>query len=368
MNEQNNTGQTDRPTPTEPASFDDDTTRPPVADAATPVVKPSRKKRTWFIIGGALALVVLALVLTYIFWYQNPNKVVSDSMMNAMTAKSVSYTGDVVVSGDTKTTIALSGASAKSGSTVDAKLTFTVQGTEYTLDGNVLMAEQGDLYFKVKNIDELVGNYRVAVPEESRGLFDQMIEKINDKWVKVSAEDMRSFSADLANAQKCLTDAATKFQEDKAVRAEIATLYQAHPFVTIDEELGSKDGSLGYRLSSDRETAKDFALGLKDTSVYKTLHDCDDSFVIDEADLQKEVNDTDENSTVEVWVDRWSHQMTEVSATTTSGGDAVDMTIKPTFNADVNVTAPEDATTIEQLQADIQELLESASAQSATRR
>lgn len=366
MNENNDPSQPERPVVTDRQPFEDDTTQPTyIPTPAEP--KPVRKKKLWWIIGGVLALIVAGLLLAYAYWYQNPAKVVSDGVMNALSAKTVSYTGDVTVGGDTKTTIALAGTGADNGGTLDAKLNFDVQGTKYTLEGNTLMTDNGDLYFKVKSIDELVKNYRNAVPESSKPLFDQMIDKVNDKWIKVSADDIRSYSEEVARVQECMADATKKMREDNAVRSELTALYREHQFITIDEKLGSKDGSLGYRLGADRDTAKAFAAGFKDTTLYKSMHDCDESFTINENDLLKEVKDADETSTVEVWVDRWSHQITQVSADTSSKGDAVDMTIRPTFNTDVKITAPTDATTIKQLQADLQALIQSSSAAASPR-
>jgi hypothetical protein len=251
------------------------------------------------------------------------------------------------------------GASTKGG-TVNAKFTFDAQDKEYTFEGNGLMDADNNLYLRVKSIDALVSNYRSSVPAEALPLFDQIIGKINNKWVKVGADDVRDYSPELATTQKCTADVLKKIQGDKAVKAELATVYKNHPFIKVEKTLGVKDGSLGYTLSSDLEVSKAFIKEYKNTSFYKSLLKCDDSLAIDE----NEVTKSDDNTQVDVWIDRWSHQITNVTMKSDEDGTTTNLSIQPKFNQPVTINAPKDATTIKQLQEDIMTLLQSASADS----
>jgi len=52
------------------------------------------------IIVGVLAVLGGGLVSAYTFWYSNPNKVVSDALINTITAKTSIYAGNINVDSD----------------------------------------------------------------------------------------------------------------------------------------------------------------------------------------------------------------------------------------------------------------------------
>jgi hypothetical protein len=301
------------------------------------------------------AVILIGLMLTYFYWYQNPNKVMSDAMTNAINSKSINYTGTIKTTGTTDMDVAIDGGVSSKGGIVNAKFTFDVQDKKYTLAGDGLFNEGGDLYFKVKDIKDLVGNYRQSVPAASQPLFDKIIAKVNDKWIKITADDLKGYSEEVAAAQKCTTDAMKKIQSDNAVKSELLTIYKKHPFIAIDKRLTPKDGSFGYQLKVNHDASKAFTKEYKKTSFYQTLQKCDDSFAIKDDDLFKQ--DNADKTNVAIWVDQWSHQITKVTLKEddTSRSAAVDMNTK--FNQPVIITTPKDATTLEQLQKDVQEVL-----------
>jgi hypothetical protein len=316
---------------------------------------PRRKKRLllWGLL--SLAVVLLALILTYVYWYQHPSKMVSDALVNTLNAKSLSFTGTVARAGSTKVDVAVDGGVSAAGGTVNAKFGFDVQGKKYTFEGSGVTNDKSDLYFKVKNIDDLVNNYRAAIPATSRPLFDQIIAKVNDKWIKVSANDVKGYSENLAKAQKCTIEAVKKLQSDKATKAEIEAAYKSHPFIVIDKSLGSKGGSTGYALKTNPSETKGFTQAYKTTTLYNTLKRCDSGFVVKGDDMfSGSANATP--MTFNVWIDRWTHRLTTVE--TTRGTTTI--ALHPTFNTPVTVTTPQDATTLEQLQKDVQALVQSA--------
>jgi hypothetical protein len=361
MDDQENTSRPLTPTP-RPSVATPPPDRAYVSPSTSPSLVPQRKKRKGLLIGLIIAAVLLlAVSLLYALWFQNPNKVVSDGIMQAINAKTVAYTGTIAVVGDTKMNVTLDGKGSAKGNDVNAKMVIDAQGKKYTLEGSGVMIGTGDLYFKIKNIDDLINNYRSAIPAESQPLFDKIIAKINDKWIKVSSDDLKSYSEDVAKAQKCTTDAVKKIQDDAATKSELMAIYKNHPFITIDKSLGGKDGSFGYVLTSDKEKAKTFATALKETAVYKTLQKCDNSFTINENDLTKQDGKKGSKADVEVWVHQWTHQITKVVLKDDSSTNKTTMAIETTFNQPVTIATPKDATTLEQLQKDITDLLGSGS-------
>ena len=308
---------------------------------------------------GGIGLIVLLIVLAlvYTFWYQNPKKVVADGIMNALQAQSVAYKGSYVVKTGSDISIDFNGGAATKGGNADLKLTMTSLGKKYTLDGSGMVNDKGDLYFKVKNIDGLVQNYRKAVPSSSQPLFDKIVAKINDKWIKVSSEDLKSYSPEVATAQRCIGETIKKAQDDSKLKSEVIDIYKNYPFIVIDKSLGSKDGSLGYLMNIDQTKAHSFSIAFQKTGLYKTLRACDKNFKLNvgESASGQKMN---QNTPVELWVNNWTHHITKLVASDKQ--KTTSLTVVPTFNKPVNVVTPTDATTLEQLQKDVQELLLSA--------
>lgn len=359
--------QPDRPIPYAFNADTEGTANTKASELAPASVAPVKKKKGLMIGLLLTALVVLGLGLAYVYWYQNQNKVVSDAVLNALAADSLTYTGTVTNVGKTKMVVTLNGGAAMKGGTVNAQFAFDVDGKKYTLDGNGIIDGKSDLYVKVRNIDGLVNNYRRAIPVESQGLFDQIIAKIDDKWVKISSEDVKGFSAEFANIQKCTAELAKKVQTDKNIENELMNTYKNHPFITIDKNLGAKNGSLGYVLSSDQNVAKEFAKEYKKSSLYESMVKCDDSFAIKDDDVLEQYKDeVSTKASVEVWVDRWTHQITKLSLKDDNESGTTNVAFEPKFNRPVSIITPKDSTTIEQLQKDIQGLLESTQAAPAT--
>ena len=317
---------------------------------------PPRKKG---LLAGLIALIIVLIIaaLTYAYVYQNPNKVVADGIMQALNSRSVTYTGTFVTTSTNKITADFNGSADSRGGSLDMKVHLNALNRKYTIDGSGLLSDKGDLYFKVKNIDELVQNYRKSVPQSSQGLFDQIVAKINDKWIKISSDDLKSYSPEVATAQRCLTDAFKRMQSDETLRSEAVMAYKQHPFIVIEKTLGSKDGSLGYLLSIDSAKAKSFATAFRATALYKTLHACDKNLELKVDDLKSD-RPLNQNVNVELWVNNWTHQITKVVVADKK--NTTSLSVLPSFNKPVSVAAPRESTTLEQLQKDVQKLLVSA--------
>jgi hypothetical protein len=354
LNQSTNPEQSPAPTPFQA----NNPSQPPVS----PV--PVKRRNKKLIIGIIVAAVIVVLgagsVLAYNFWYQNPDKVVSDSLVNALKAKSLTFTGSLDMTSDTtKAKIKIDGVAGQAQGSVNVKATFDMEGQQIALNGSGLMGSSGDLYFKVANVKDIVKSYREAVPVESQAIFDQLVAKIDDRWIKISADDMKQFSEDTGTAQKCFNDTLKKFQNDKAAINEVATIYKKNKFLTIEQNLGIKNGSLGYTVKANDNAAKGFAKAFKDTRIFKSLHECDSSFTVDE---DKAV-DSDKKSTsetrMELWVSQWSHEITKVTAVDETGPDKVSFVFEPVFNKTVNVTVPEKAVTLNELKAEIETLIQS---------
>lgn len=334
---------------------------------STSTLVDTRKNKKTLLIVLILAVVLAVLVgggsLVYGLWYQNPNKVVTDALMNAVTAKSSTYAGTMNIdSNGTKAVIGLNAKQTGATGSVDTTIDVNTSGKSIALNGSVLVDSAGDYYLKVGKLTALVADFKdfidsFASSSQSTAI-NQLVSKIDGNWIKVSNSDLKDVSATTATATTCTNDAMTKFQNDKAAISELTDRYKNNSFINIDKSLGVKDGSYGYSIKTDQVALKAFLESLKTTKIYTALHACDSTFTIDSSAIAASLTDTN-NSTFELWVNSWSHQITKVNFNdSASDGTTIALTIAPTFNQPVQISTPQSSVTLSQLKTDIEALLQ----------
>jgi len=331
------------------------------------VIAPAKSGKKKWIVGGivtaVLALMVGGSVAAYNLWYQNPDKVLADAFVNLLKAKS----------GVSSATLELS---SKSGAifeklklTVDvktdtqqgefnAKLDATVGGKNVSMSGAALYDKDDNLFFKINDLRKTLDSS--GVPADSLSSMSTIISKIDGKWVKVSAEDMAETDPKFKERQTCLRQTGERLLSDSAAIDELAKLYAANKFVVVKEKLGSQNGSLGYRVEGDSQKAKSFAKGLNGTKALQEYQKCDkEMFTIDETALDGALptETTTDNTRVEVWVNRWSHELSNVKVT--GGGDTRGaLTMNMQYNVPITVNAPTDnVVTMSELKKDIEAIV-----------
>ena len=144
-------------------------------------------------------------------------------------------------------------------------------------------------------------------------------------------------------------------ENDKTAIKEFVDLYNKNEFVIAEKELGQSGGNLGYQLKVDNSKVKSFVEGAKQTKVYKSLHDCDSSFVIDTSDMSNSGNA--DIGTVKIWSNMWTHQLAKLEATQTDEqGTKATLLFEPKFNEKVTIAPPNASISLSQLQSYIQEV------------
>lgn len=329
------------------------------SESVAPVapVKAKRSKKPLLI--GAIAAAVLLIggtAAAYQFWYQNPDKVVTDSLVKALTAKTMTYTGTLDMTAETgKLKVDFDGAATSAIFTSNAKATVTIGAASMAVNGSLLASDDGSLYFKVANAKDLANTFMQMMGGGSTAELDALVAKIDDKWIKVSADSMQD--GDSKKRNQCYTDLGKKIETDKALAQEVVGTYEKQRFVTVKESLGEQNGSLGYKLAIDQTKAKAFLTDVKSTKLYAEVQKCDKDFKLDENEMVKGLSD-DLTTDTELWVSKWSHDITKLKMTGSSkDGSKGTFVLNPTFNQPVSVTAPKDALPIEELQGDIESLV-----------
>jgi hypothetical protein len=176
--------------------------------------KPKWFKQKKFIIATILALLIVVLAGGSVFAYNNyqkPQKVISDSIINAITAKSAIYLGTLDVNNkDVKVGVKISSKQSGATGSLDADLTVTASGKTYKISGSGLIDNSGDLYFKVEHLAGVVAEAKtsIGITQNSSAsiAIDKLVAKIDGTWVKISSDDLKQYSEDTAASKTCINE------------------------------------------------------------------------------------------------------------------------------------------------------------------
>jgi len=352
-------------------------TRPEVVEPILPVptepITPKKKNKKALIISGivAAAIVVLAggSALAYNLWYQNPDKVVTDALVNAITAKTVSATGSLEAKSDDYTLkIDVAGRnSLEAHSTTAVTLAFNSDDIDFTVKGEGIFSAEGDIYVKLDDARKLAD----SIEKQSDGqmsfeVFDGVIDKVDGKWIKISSEDLGDFSEEYKDTQKCFAAISKQFESDKAFRAtvenETKDLYKAHKFIIVGDKIGSRtisgQGSLGYKLIPDDKAGAEFFRGFGETQLGKKLTECNKDLNFDDFADQTGKEDSSATGEAEIWVSRFGHQITELNVKAHDDDTETSFVLNPIFNKNEAIEIPTNSIPLSELKSDIEKAYE----------
>ncbi|MBF1033468.1 MAG: hypothetical protein HXL02_01705 [Candidatus Nanosynbacter sp.] len=321
-----------------------------------------KKKKTGLIIGivlGVIALIaIISAVLVYFLWWQNPEKMVTDAVSNAIMAKKMTADGKVVVDmrdqGKIELNVKTATDSGKSKANIDAKL--NIKGVEKSipLDGDMVLGDDGTIYVKINNFKDLYGTLLEIVMESSSGgkmsraqieaYRDQTLKKLNSEINKMNGTWMKVSPDEIGDEYKCGIDALKKIQSDESARKELAQLYQKNSFFTIkDSKISDRNGGRGFELQGDNSKLSKFSDELKNSSAGKALGKCGKS----NSYKSSESSSIDESS-LKVWVDRSSHELKALELKGDSKKVSVEISFDINMNKSEEIKAPSDAESLKE--------------------
>ena len=322
----------------EPAPVAEPTTQPVSEQSATPAMQPAQPQPQYQphmtpgalnaqpakkshlglilgLVGGGVALLALiASVLLYFFWYQNPHKVVTDGIAKLVDAREASYN----MSGEGKSTSSTAGSSKFSYKVTlqhgnqaaggNGEVTMNIpQVGQMTIKAQVYMDREA-MYFRAENVKDAYDKYIDAMVDQmvqrrsnASSMTDEekdaerskmrdyyrklsekgsmsVIKKIDGKWVKMTQDDMRKMSPNRTTTKQC-TEAINALYDAKA-RSEVAAVLHKHGNVFTVEKMNKPaldNGAVGYKVtvaSPSSHEARSLSRDLGNTRVGELLRRC----------------------------------------------------------------------------------------------
>lgn len=356
------------PLSTQPAEPVPNTTAEPLVPVNGGDVSP-KKSKLKLVLLIVLPILLLGLIGAGAYAYtvyQKPENVVLSAITKAMDSNHLrtetTVTSDFAYDVDgtkvsfDKLTLTTGYESAPQYDT-NAELLVKYNDKQVSLKADALLVSEGAVYFRVSNLKDTL---QKVLPAEMKitAKADEYLTKFDGKWAKYSLEDLKKDNPDTEKIARCTLDVYKKNKDDKKAQKEVADLYKAHPFITINGKPTSKDGNLGYEVDIDKTKSKAFGKALKDTTIAKELAACDsdNSTVDDTIDSSIDKVDTpvspDEPKTVvTLWISQWGHEVKAIDTKTTnlSGPEGKKFTISSHTKVDlkhgVETQVPADAMT-----------------------
>lgn len=295
------------------------------------------------VIASVVIVLLLIIVLTYIFWYQNPNKVAKDAMLNAIAAKNFTTDGNTIVTLSNKENdkIMIKINSETSGKNSQAKIVVSANKLLPNVEAKaqVRLTTDGALYFNIENLSDTVSkaanayvdNIKQEYKKNHRNLSDQdmqIIEEsinkqlddikksfsgLDNKWIRFSIKDI--VGGEDGKTASCQFEQLDRIKTDSSVRGEIGDIFKDNQFIMLEtnKDLKSKGNAKPYMIKYDKDKLGKFRKEFKKSDFVNSINKkCGDKNNIDSSKDDDIFSDSGKNKSepkVNVWIDRFSHKV-----------------------------------------------------------
>lgn len=299
--------------------------QPKKADAAVtpPPTTPKKKSKKWLIAGvsvvAALVIGLGAAGAAYFMQQNSPNRIIADSLLNAMTMPNQKNDGKVTVkTKDSEIELTVQAVARDTVQSGTAKVLIKVpEQPAFELTARTYQKDHENIYVKFDNPEKLAG----LLPDEAfyGPLIDTAVEAIGDKWLRIETKaGDASYECTYQIAQKLRRH---NTNESKALRKAL----HDHQFITHDEsvKLENKGASRGYQVKFNTEVAKQFIDALEKDETAKEVADCVKKLKVDFESAIKQYKTTQSKDakkskaevtdvTAQLWIDPANRRVTDV--------------------------------------------------------
>lgn len=306
-----------------------------------PIVNNKNSKKVLAIILSSLAgLVIIALVLWYFLWWQNPDRMVAHAVNSVLTAEKFKTSGNATIKSGDQTFTASLGSSYGGGPTgFSTSIRLDADNPSAgTVDLNAVVDPKGPAYIKTNNLSAGFGFVVDAIMDKSasqlgeqyteeeleaqkafgvgmiQAMYGPIIKEIDGKWLKISPDDTATGTPE----SQCLLKTVQSLQTNKEWTNEIQKIYNDNSFLIVKKEVAAKNGSRGFQLDIDspevEKKANQFGEAFKKTNFGKALIKCDPEVFdsAEESSVEQEKDKDSATGSLTVWVDRFSHKLTRI--------------------------------------------------------
>lgn len=321
------------------------------------------KKRRYVLVGTIVSAVIVVLGgawAAFALWYQNPDNAVTGAIAKSLTAKTMGASGTMVYGGQIGGKFEITyGYKEGLKSKGEIGIGTDESGQSVVVKTDVVGESDGDMYFKIENLDELIGTFiqqsalafrMLGVPDteiQSQqkklvSVFDPVVKNLDERWVMFGASEIRRFNKESAREYECIFNALEDIGSNPARLTDVGVAYFNNRVISVKESLGVKDGNSGYVIDINQDATKRFANALRETQFFKDLNKCSNGTIAAEDLDTSKVGKSGSSSKLrtEVWIDYWTHQLKQIKISDSKG--LIEMDMKFTFDKPLDVTIPKD--------------------------
>jgi hypothetical protein len=332
-----------------------------------PETPPQKKSNNKWIVIGVITAVLLSVGIggwvTYALWYQNPSRVLNDALYNIVTSKTGSLDGTVVaeLNGGDIASVNINGQGGyKEGASGSAKFVYEPKGgNKYEIAMDGIRTSGGDFYFKLSNLQKAYDSFKKQGSGDENAdqyaaiydaIINPIIKKIDNQWLSFVMSDLDKYDKKLADEYTCANKVISDLGTNKDQLVEMATIYQKHKVLTVKENLGEKNGNLGFVVEANTNEYKAMSEELQNTKFAKAIKACSkqDSGSDDTQTPSKYSKNSDSSSEAavartEIWIDKWSHQLKHIVTTFYKDKQSGTADFTFSYNQPVTVSVPKGA-------------------------
>ncbi len=371
-----------------------------LGSAAQPAPK---KKKTGLIIGLIATVLLIGGLVGGYFWYQSPNKILTDAINNSYSAKVVvgkmklgglgaSSSSDMM--GFSLDDIEIELAADLNAMSFDYNMTANLElmGQKAPIKAKMMFVDKKDIYFRLEDLSKVVdgmfdsfastfGSEMSAEFNKIKQQFSPVVTKLENKWIKISVDDFKSDDED-DKALVCLTDYLKNFDTNKYMEQSKAALKENNFYKA--GEVKTVDGNFVMAITIDKDKMKAYSEKLAESDMVKGLKKCSEmqepEYDVDTDDYDMDITFDDEDfgdfadedasgskepefKNVELIITKWDHKIkgfkAGVESSSTGMSGSTTQTTKLEMSLDwpktVDIKAPADAIGFEEWLKSIQE-------------
>lgn len=221
------------------------------------------------------------------------------------------------------------------------------------LQGQAIV-NNSDIYIKLDGINEAITNMFDAFPseyltEESSPISSiiSFITKVDGEWIKITADDVETYVG--VDVNTCTTYSA-------GLKGDLITAYKNNSFIVVGDELGERDGSIGYRISIDQSKSQAFSRALSSSSSASNFINCIEGSGLPISSILDDSSSSASTPGVnaEIWINKDSHEVTNLQLNTVVDSGSITLKLNAKSKGVIDIQIPSSYMTFTEVSSDLQ--------------